>query len=164
MNTGIQDAANLGWKLAGAVHGWAPPWLLDSYEGERHPVGEQVLKLTDGFNQMMLGRSRIRRSLQTLAIRSILRFRRPRFAIAGRLTGLGIDYPPRQRGEHRWVGRRMPDVNCAGGRLYELLRDGRFVLVSGNRKAPRGAGSTPVANPFPAPVAARWSDRVRAVR
>ena len=40
MNTGIGDAMNLGWKLAGAVHGWAPTWLLDSYEAERYPVGE----------------------------------------------------------------------------------------------------------------------------
>jgi 2-polyprenyl-6-methoxyphenol hydroxylase-like FAD-dependent oxidoreductase len=164
MNTGIQDAVNLGWKLAGAVHGWAPPWLLDSYEGERHPVGAQVLKLTDGFNQLMLGRSRIRRSLQAFAIGSIMRFRRPRLAMAGRLTGLGIGYPPRHRGEHRWVGRRMPDMNCADGRLYELLRDGRFVLVDATGTALLAAARDAAGPVVPAQVSARWSDRVRTVQ
>src|SRR4051812_39118156 len=153
MNTGIQDAVNLGWKLAAAVHGWAPSWLLSSYEGERHPVGAQVLRLTDAFNRLVLGRSRIRRRLQAWAIRTVMRSRRPRLAIAGRLTGLGIGYPPRTGGEHRWVGRRMPDLTCAEGRLYELLRDGRFVLVN-------ASGRT---SPDAALVGARWSDRVRAV-
>ena len=57
MNTGIQDAMNLGWKLAAAVHGAAPPWLLDSYQAERHPVGAAVLRLTDALNRLVLGRS-----------------------------------------------------------------------------------------------------------
>ena len=57
MNTGIQDAMNLGWKLAAEVHGRAPSWLLDSYEVERHRVGAQVLALTDAFNRLILGRS-----------------------------------------------------------------------------------------------------------
>ena len=158
MNTGIQDAVNLGWKLAGAVHGWAPPWLLDSYERERHPVGAQVLKLTDGFNQLVLGRSRTRRRLQTLAIRTITRVRRMRLAITGRLTGVGISYSPRQPRRHPLVGRRMPDLTCAGSRLYELLRDGRFVLVDASEAAPVGAGTSGSAL-----VAARWADRVRLV-
>ncbi len=158
MNTGIQDAVNLGWKLAGAVHGWAPSWLLDSYERERHPVGAQVLKLTDGFNQLVLGRSRTRRWLQSCTVRTITRVRRMRLAITGRLTGVGISYPPRQPQQHRWVGRRMPDVACDGSRLYELLRDGRFVLVDATRAAAAGAGSPEVTQ-----VAARWSDRVRVV-
>ena len=61
MNTGIGDAMNLGWKLAEAVRGTAPRWLLDSYEGERHPVGAAVLRLTDAFNQLVLGRSKAQR-------------------------------------------------------------------------------------------------------
>jgi 2-polyprenyl-6-methoxyphenol hydroxylase-like FAD-dependent oxidoreductase len=60
MNTGIQDAMNLGWKLAAEVHGRAPAWLLDSYEAERHRVGVQVLALTDAFNRLILGRSALR--------------------------------------------------------------------------------------------------------
>jgi 2-polyprenyl-6-methoxyphenol hydroxylase-like FAD-dependent oxidoreductase len=141
MNTGIQDAMNLGWKLASAVHGSEPSWLLDSYEAERHPVGESVLKLTDVFNRLVLGRSRIRNALQATGIRTILRFHRTRLAMAERISGIGIRYP--RRG-HPWTGRRMPDLDCDGTRLYELLRDGRFVLVSrdGVTGAVRAAGLT----------------------
>ncbi|MDT4918632.1 MAG: hypothetical protein QOH89_3332 [Pseudonocardiales bacterium] len=148
MNTGIGDAMNLGWKLAGAVHGWAPAWLLDSYEGERHPVGAQVLKMTDVFNKMMVGNSALVRSLARRVVTVVLRVRRLRLAIGGRLTGVGIAYPARERGQHAWTGRRMPDVAGADGRLYELLRDGRFALLGGSRVDQVGA---------------RWSDRVRAV-
>ena len=152
MNTGIGDAMNLGWKLAGAVHGWAPTWLLESYETERHPVGAQVLKMTDVFNKMMVGDSALVRSLARRAVTTILRVRRLRLSIGGRLTGVGIAYPARGRGQHAWIGKRMPDVRGAGGRLYELLRDGRFALV-----APSGS-------PGVEQVGAQWSDRVRAVR
>ena len=130
MNTGIQDAMNLGWKLAVAVRGSAPPWLLDSYEGERHPVGASVLALTDAFNQLVLGHSAVRRALQRIVIRSILHFRRTRRAMAERISGIGIAYPRPSRETHPWVGRRMPDLDCVGARLYELLREGRFVLVT----------------------------------
>ncbi|MEV6305466.1 FAD-dependent monooxygenase [Actinoplanes sp. NPDC051861] len=123
MNTGIQDAMNLGWKLAAAVQGTAAPWLLDSYESERHPVGEQVLRLSDTFNRLVLGQSRVRNVLQAFVIRSILRFHRTRLAMAARMSGIGIAYPA--RGGHRLTGRRMPDVE----RLYTHLRDGRFVLA-----------------------------------
>jgi len=129
MNTGIGDAMNLGWKLAAAVGGWAPAGLLDSYEGERHPVGAQVLRLTDGFNRLVLGRSPARRALQAQAIRLLLHFSQTRALLAGRLTGLGIAYPPADRHANPWTGRRVPDLMCTGGRLYELLRDGRFILA-----------------------------------
>jgi 2-polyprenyl-6-methoxyphenol hydroxylase-like FAD-dependent oxidoreductase len=130
MNTGIQDALNLGWKLAAAVHGTAAPWLLDSYEGERHPVGERVLRLTDTFNRLVLGQSKVRNAVQALAIRTILRFPRSRRAMAERISGIGIGYPARSGSDHAWAGRRMPDLDCAGTRLYEHLRDGRFLLVA----------------------------------
>lgn len=152
MNTGIGDAMNLGWKLAGAVHGWAPPWLLDSYETERYPVGAMVLKMTDVFNKMMVGHSRPRRALTQFAIRTVLRRRQLRTMIGGRLTGLGIAYRPRQRGEHRWSGRRMPELETFDGPLYDLLRDGRFVLVAATGMA--GVDS----------IGTRWSDRVRTVQ
>jgi 2-polyprenyl-6-methoxyphenol hydroxylase-like FAD-dependent oxidoreductase len=129
MNTGIQDAMNLGWKLAATVRGWAPSGLLDSYEAERLPVGAQVLKLTDGFNRRILGRSPVRRAVQNQVIRLLLRFGRTRSFMGGRLTGIGIRYPATTRHAHPWTGRRMPDLRCAGARLYESLRDGRFVLV-----------------------------------
>ncbi|MEU8354591.1 FAD-dependent monooxygenase [Nonomuraea sp. NPDC048882] len=143
MNTGIGDAMNLGWKLAAAVRGHGPKGLLDTYEGERHPVGAQVLALTDNFNRLVLGRSAIRRALRAVMIRLILRFGPSRRLVAGRLTGLGIGYPAGARGAHPWTGRRMPDVPCEGGRLYELLRDGRPVLVD-------ATGSADVAKAVPA--------------
>jgi hypothetical protein len=155
MNTGLQDAMNLGWKLAAAVRGWAPPWLLDSYEAERHLVGRKVLALTDRFNQLVLGRSRARKAAQGFLIRTILRFPPSRAAMLGRLTGIGIAYPRRSRGAHPWTGRRMVDVSCAGGRLYELLRDGKFVLVSTADGGTDGPGADDLA---------RWSDRVRPAR
>jgi 2-polyprenyl-6-methoxyphenol hydroxylase-like FAD-dependent oxidoreductase len=128
MNTGIQDAMNLGWKLAAAVHG--SDAFLDSYEAERHPVGASVLKLTDAFNQLVLGHSAVRRTVQRLAIRTILHFGRTRRAMGGRLSGIGIAYPRPSRDAHPLVGKRMPDVDCAGTRLYELLRAGHFVLAT----------------------------------
>ena len=130
MNTGIGDAMNLGWKLAEAVGGTAPAWLLDSYEGERHPVGAAVLRLTDAFNQLVLGRSKAQRLVQTLAVGTITRVPAGRRFMAGRLSQIGIDYPRASRGDHRMIGKRMPDVDCGGTRLYELLREGRFVMVT----------------------------------
>ncbi|MBP2325946.1 2-polyprenyl-6-methoxyphenol hydroxylase-like FAD-dependent oxidoreductase [Kibdelosporangium banguiense] len=129
MNTGIQDAMNLGWKLAAAVQGSGAPWLLDSYESERHPVGEQVLALTDAFNKLVLGRSTVRRAMQRVAIRLITSIGRTRRAMAARLSGVGISYP-RTHGDHRLTGHRMSDVDCSGVRLYELLRQGQFVLLT----------------------------------
>ncbi|MCV2488380.1 FAD-dependent monooxygenase [Geodermatophilus sp. YIM 151500] len=128
MNTGIQDAMNLGWKLAAVVRDGAGAWLLDSYEAERHPVGAQVLALTDGFNRLVLGRSAVGRAARRMAIRTLLRVGPARRELVGRLTGIGLAYP-RRRGEHPWTGRRMPDLACADGRVNELLRDGRFLLV-----------------------------------
>jgi 2-polyprenyl-6-methoxyphenol hydroxylase-like FAD-dependent oxidoreductase len=129
MNTGIGDAMNLGWKLASSVIGSAPPWLLDSYEQERHRVGAQVLELTDAFNQLVLGGNPVRRLLSRTAIRAIVRIPRTRRALAERLSQVGIAYP-RGSGDHQMVGTRAPDVDCNGTRLYELLRAARFVLVT----------------------------------
>jgi 2-polyprenyl-6-methoxyphenol hydroxylase-like FAD-dependent oxidoreductase len=129
MNTGIGDAMNLGWKLAAAVRGSAPPALLDSYEAERHPVGAEVLQLTDAFNQLVLSNSRAGRLLRTALIGTMTRVPRGRRLIGERLSGIGIAYP-HQRGDDWMVGRRMPDVECDGKRVYELLRDGKFVLVT----------------------------------
>ncbi len=93
MNTGIADAMNLGWKLAEAVSGTAPGWLLDSYQSERLPVGAAVLRLTDAFNQLVLGRSKAQRLVQSLAVGTITRLPAGRRFMAGRLSQIGIDYP-----------------------------------------------------------------------
>jgi len=129
MNTGIGDAMNLGWKLAAAVRGCAPPALLDSYEAERHPVGASVLRLTDMFNQLVLSNSKPRRLLRSALVGAATRVPRGKRLIAERLSGIGIAYP-HPHGDDWMVGRRMPDIMCDGKRVYELLRDGKFVLVT----------------------------------
>ena len=129
MNTGLGDAMNLGWKLAAAVRGSAPNWLLDTYERERHPVGAGVLRMTDAFNQIVLDRSALRRAVRSFALGTVLRIPRTRRMVAERLSGIGIAYP-HSRDEDWMVGRRMPDIVCDGKRVYELLRAGKFVLVT----------------------------------
>lgn len=125
MNTGLGDAVNLGWKLAAAVGGRAPSWLLDSYEKERHPVGAQVLQLTDAFNQLVLGSWATRR-LRALAVATAIRIPWSRRFVTGRLSGIGIAYP-RARSDHPLVGHRVADVD---------LRDGGFAVIEGRPGLP----------------------------
>lgn len=129
MNTGMGDAMNLGWKLAEAVRGTAPAGLLDSYQSERHPVGTTVLRVTDAFNKLVLGTSAIRQAIRRVAITAILGLPVGRRILGGLLSGIGIRYS-RPKGAHALVGRRMPDVDCGAQRLFELLRTGRFVLLT----------------------------------
>ncbi len=127
MNTGIQDAMNLGWKLAAAVRG--NPAFLDTYQVERHPVGESVLKLTDALYRLVLSGSTAGLMLRRTIIRLAVRIGPVRRALAERLSGLAIRYP-HPDGLHMWTGRRMPDLRGENARLYEVMRDGRFTLVT----------------------------------
>jgi 2-polyprenyl-6-methoxyphenol hydroxylase-like FAD-dependent oxidoreductase len=128
MNTGLQDAANLSWKLAAALRG-APDALLDTYQAERHPVGEEVLKVSGTMIRLAMMRSRVARTLRGLIGGTVLRIPAIHRKLTGRLTALGFRYRA-PRGEHELVGTRMPDVALADGtRLYEALRGGRFVLM-----------------------------------
>lgn len=128
MNTGLQDAANLSWKLAAALRG-APDALLDTYQAERHPVGEEVLKVSGTMIRLAMMRSRVARTLRGLIGGTALRIPAIHRRLTGRLTALGFRYRA-PRGEHELVGTRMPDVALADGtRLYEALRGGRFVVV-----------------------------------
>jgi 2-polyprenyl-6-methoxyphenol hydroxylase-like FAD-dependent oxidoreductase len=129
MNTGLQDAANLGWKLAAELQGWARPGLLDSYHDERHPVGRLVLRVSGGMLRAVLSP---RRRLAVIGTLATVALRVPPVARRAALTvsGIGIRYP-RPRGAHPLVGRRADDVELTGGRrLTEVLREGRFVLVA----------------------------------
>lgn len=135
MNTGIQDAMNLGWKLAAALRGNDFPGLLDSYQEERHPVGEGVLKMTDALYKLVMSGSRFGTVLRRALIRLVVRLAPARKRLAERLSGIGIWYN-RPKGSHPWTGRRMPYSR----EVYEALREGKFVLI----------GSTPDG----------WSDRV----
>ncbi|CAL9500397.1 FAD-dependent monooxygenase [Streptomyces sp. enrichment culture] len=134
MNTGLQDAANLSWKLAAVVRGDAddPEALLDSYQAERHPVGKAAVRSSGLIVRLAMVRTPLGRAARTAAARLVSTG--PVSArVIGRLTGIGIAYGAR-RGAHRLTGRRAPDLALAEGRLYELLREGAFVLV-----APRDA-------------------------
>ncbi|HET8961676.1 FAD-dependent monooxygenase [Nocardioides sp.] len=138
MNTGLQDAANLGWKLATVVAGRGGDRLLDSYHDERHPVGRMVLRTSGGLIRAALLRRGPARALRDAAATTALRLPPVTRRLGLRISGLGIAYDP-PPGSHRPVGTRAPDVTGTDGlRLYEALRSGRHVLV-----APKG---------FPAPT------------
>jgi 3-(3-hydroxy-phenyl)propionate hydroxylase len=130
LSTGIQDAVNLGWKLAQVIRGKSPDTLLDSYHAERHPVGARVLRNT--MAQVALHRE----DQRTLAVREIvgdlLRMEGPRKYIAGMMSGLDIKY---EIGDgHPLVGRRMPDLDLTTARgpqrVYGLLHEARAVLIN----------------------------------
>ncbi|MEU9383148.1 FAD-dependent monooxygenase [Streptomyces sp. NPDC048279] len=129
MNTGLQDAANLSWKLAAVLHGHAAPGLLDTYQAERHPVGRSVLRSSGAIVRLAMAKG------WQLPVRSVLvavldRLAPVRARIMGQITGVGYRYPA-PRGAHPLTGARVPDLALAGGgRLYEALRGGRFVLVT----------------------------------
>ncbi|MEU8801791.1 FAD-dependent monooxygenase [Spirillospora sp. NPDC048819] len=130
MNTGMQDAANLGWKLAAELWGWAPSWLLDSYHEERHPIGRLVVRGSGAVLRFVLAEPLWLRRARTAAAWAATHARPVARRLAGAVSGIDIAYPA-PRGSHRLTGRRAPDVPLAGspGRLYRLLGDGVFVLV-----------------------------------
>jgi pentachlorophenol monooxygenase len=128
MNTGIQDAVNLGWKLA-AVLGGADESLLDTYQSERHPVGRLVLRSSGATMRMMTVRPWILRKVRNVAVAALLGFPPIGDAIARMFSGIGIGYGHRA-GESALVGRRVEDLPTGAGRLYEVMRSGGFVLVT----------------------------------
>ncbi|QVQ50309.1 FAD-dependent monooxygenase [Spiractinospora alimapuensis] len=165
MNTGIQDSVNLGWKLSAAVQGWAPPWLLGSYHAERHPVGTEVLAMTDRLTSIVLTGSRLRLAAHRHLMTALLATPHGRDAILGRISGLALSYPsvvPGDSAPHPLVGRRAPDGPTDHGRLYEVLRDATFVLLS---NAPPTDGPRLEATDESVSAAAPpWNGRVRQVR
>ena len=129
LNTGVQDAVNLGWKLALVAGGAAPDTLLDTYHAERHPVGARVLHNT--MAQVAVARTDERSDALRDIVIDLLGMDEPRRRLAGMLSGLDIHY---DLGEgHPLLGRRMPDLDLvtADGpqRVFGLLRDARPVLV-----------------------------------
>ena len=149
LNTGVQDAVNLGWKLAQVVRRISPESLLDTYHAERHPVAARVLQTT--MAQTALTRSDARIDALRDTMSELLSMDEPRKRIAAMMSGLDIHY---NLGEgHPLPGRRMPDLDLvtADGplRVFTLLHDARPVLL--NFGAPGGFDVTP------------WADRVQFV-
>ncbi|UBU08605.1 FAD-dependent monooxygenase [Nonomuraea gerenzanensis] len=128
MNTGLQDAANLSWKLAAVLRG-APEALLDTYQAERHPVGRSVLRSSGAIIRAAMIESAAGQAIRGFAARRALAIPKVREKITGQLSGIGYHYPA-PHGAHELVGTRAGDVPLAGGgRLYEALRDRRLVLI-----------------------------------
>jgi 2-polyprenyl-6-methoxyphenol hydroxylase-like FAD-dependent oxidoreductase len=129
LNTGVQDAVNLGWKLAQVVDQTSPDTLLDTYHDERHPVGSRVLHNTAA--QVALGGADDRHQALRDTMAELLGMDEPRQRIAAMITGLDVHY---DLGDgHPLVGRRMPDLDLrtAEGptRVFDLLHDARPLLL-----------------------------------
>ncbi|MEU6996331.1 rifampin monooxygenase [Streptomyces sp. NPDC046465] len=126
LNLGVQDAFNLGWKLAAAVDGWAPDGLLDSYHAERHPVGAAVLENTRA-QITLLGDGAGPAALREL-FSKLMDFEEVNRYVTGMITAVEIRY---DFGEgHELLGRRLRDVRLKQrGRLYELTHAGRGLLL-----------------------------------
>jgi 2-polyprenyl-6-methoxyphenol hydroxylase-like FAD-dependent oxidoreductase len=152
LNTGVQDAVNLGWKLAQVVKGTSPESLLDTYHAERHPVAARMLRNTMAQVALLRTDDRTEALRETMA--ELLSMDEPRKRFAAKMSGLDIHY---DLGEgHPLPGRRMPDLDLvtAGGpmRIFSLLHAARPVLLNlGEPGEPRGDAITP------------WRDRVQVV-
>ncbi len=169
LNIGMQDAVNLGWKLAQVVRGTTPERLLDTYDAERHPVGARVLRNT--MAQVALSHIDDRSKALREAVVEMLRMDEPRRRTVGMISGLDVHY---DLGEgHPLLGRRTPDLDLqtpdGPTTVFTLLHDARPVLLNlGERAldigpwsdrvrvvdaAHQGAWDLPVVGPVPAPEA-----------
>lgn len=150
LNTGVQDAVNLGWKLAQVVNRTSPDSLLDTYHTERHPIAERVLR--NSIAQLALLRSDDGTEALRDTMCDLLGMEEPRKRFGAMMSGLDIRYDLGKG--HPLVGRRMPDLDLitAEGslRVFALLRGGRPVLVDFGREDRLDIAS--------------WADRVRVVR
>src|ERR1700730_7403284 len=149
LNTGVQDAVNLGWKLAQVVDGTTPDSLLDTYHAERHPVAARALRYTMAQTALQRHDERIKAVVDVVS--ELASMDEPRKRLAGLISGLDIHY---DLGEgHPLLGRRVPDLDLvpADGalRVFELLHDARPVLL--NLGEPGGFDITP------------WADRVQLI-
>jgi hypothetical protein len=149
LNIGVQDAVNLGWKLAQVIHGTSPESLLDTYHAERHPIGARALRCT--MAQMALRRPDDRTKALGDYASELFSMDGPRKRLGAEMSGLDVHY---DLGEgHPLLGRRMPDHDLvtANGplRVYTLLHNARPVLL--NLGEPGGFDITP------------WQDRVQSI-
>jgi bifunctional hydroxylase/dehydrase len=130
MNTSIQDAVNLGWKLAAVVKGSAPGALLDTYHGERHPVGKRLLMNTQAQGLLFLSGAEVQPLRDVMG--ELIGYEEVGRHLAGMVSGLEITYDV-GTGSHPLLGKRMPNLELVGEERKttstELLRAGRGVLL-----------------------------------
>jgi 2-polyprenyl-6-methoxyphenol hydroxylase-like FAD-dependent oxidoreductase len=149
LSLGVQDAVNLGWKLAQVINGTSPESLLDTYQDERHPVAARALRYT--MAKTVLQRHDERMKALVDVVSDLVTMDEPRKRLAGTMSGLDIHY---DLGEgHPLLGRRMPDLDLVTAegplRAFELLHDARPVLL--NLGEPGGFDIAP------------WGDRVQMI-
>jgi len=140
LNLGVQDAFNLGWKLAAQIRGWAPETLLDTYHAERHPVAEAVLENTRAQMELTStepGPQAVRRLLTEL-----MDFDQVNRHLIEKITAIGIRYDFGAGPD--LLGRRLRDIELGQGHLYGLLHSGRGLLLDRTERLTAGG----------------WSDRV----
>ncbi|GLR86477.1 FAD-dependent monooxygenase [Bradyrhizobium iriomotense] len=149
LQIGVQDAVNLGWKLAQVVNGTSPATLLDTYHSERHPVAQRALRNTMAQTALLRYDDRIEALRE--AVSELLGMDEPRKRVAAMMSGLDIHYD--LGAGHPLLGRRMPDLDLvtANGslRVFSLLHDARPVLLNFGESG--GLDVTP------------WQDRVQAI-
>jgi 2-polyprenyl-6-methoxyphenol hydroxylase-like FAD-dependent oxidoreductase len=149
LNIGVQDAVNLGWKLAQVVNGTSPESLLDTYQVERHPIGARVLKSTMAQTALNRGDERTNALRETMS--ELLLMDEPRKRYGAMMSGLDIRYDLGTG--HPLLGRRMPDLDVATEsgslRVFTLLHAARPVLL--NLGEPGAVDITP------------WADRVQLI-
>ena len=130
LNIGVQDAVNLGWKLAQVVNGTSPESLLDTYQAERHPIAARVLKTTMAQTAINRGDERTKALRENMS--ELLSMDEPRKRYAAMMSGLDIRYD--LGAGHPLLGRRMPDLDVVTGdgprRVFALLREARPVLLN----------------------------------
>lgn len=152
MNTGIQDAVNLGWKLAAVLRGTAPEALLDTYHAERHPVGERLLANTKAQSLFILGGEEVAPLREVL--RELVAYPEVERHLAARVTGLDIRYEV-GGGSHPLLGARLP--------RRALLRDGRATDTAALLRAGRGVLLDLTGNAVLRRRARPWTDRIDVV-
>ncbi|WP_436533894.1 FAD-dependent monooxygenase [Actinoplanes sp. HUAS TT8] len=136
LNLGVQDAFNLGWKLAAQVRGWAPEGLLDSYQAERQPVAGEVLENTRAQTELWSAPAARRLLTALMEFDEVNRF------LLEKVTAIGVRYDFGAGSD--LVGRRLPDVEVKQGGVYGLLHGGRGLLLDRTERLSVGG----------------WSDRV----
>jgi 2-polyprenyl-6-methoxyphenol hydroxylase-like FAD-dependent oxidoreductase len=140
LNLGLQDATNLAWKLAAEIRGGAPSGLLDSYQAERHPVGQDVID--DSLAQCGLIANPSREGIALRDRFNTFLGAHPSLGreLAVRLSGLGIRYPA-DAADGPAAGQRIPDLDlCGGGTVFGLLHPARFILLTRGPDAPALSG------------------------
>lgn len=161
LNTGLQDAFNLGWKLAATWHGWAPPELLDSYHSERHPVGDLVCMNTAAQDVLMYPLGKVAPLRELFA--DLLRLPDVNRYVTDMVTGLGIRYPMPESDsadvpQHEMLGGRVPDFS-----LRSTVGAGPESSVSATLHSGRGVLLDLSAGSARLPAQFGWADRVDVV-